>query len=158
MRRRRRINRRVYSSIGANHVWHVDGYSVLRCSFRGNQIMVVKLRRSEVIRRSKLVKKQTCGKADDAKKRSHYAKMRGNFASSHRSFALYDKLKPFGFSIHGCIDGYCIRYCFMPVIQKDLDDLLEQWNDHYVSQSRQSVCPAGRPNIIHQLSSEKGNE
>lgn len=25
MRRRRRINRRVYSSLGPNHVWHVDG-------------------------------------------------------------------------------------------------------------------------------------
>lgn len=44
----------------------------------------------------------------------------------------------------------------MPVIQKKLDDLLEQWNDHYVSQSRQAPCPAGRPNIIHQLSSETG--
>ena len=26
MRRRRRIKRRVYSSLGPNHVWHVDGY------------------------------------------------------------------------------------------------------------------------------------
>lgn len=46
----------------------------------------------------------------------------------------------------------------MPVIQKELDDLLEQWNDHYVSQSRQASCPAGRPNIIHQLSSETGSK
>ena len=44
----------------------------------------------------------------------------------------------------------------MPVIQTELDDLLEQWNDHYVSQSRQASCPPGRPNIIYQLSSETG--
>lgn len=41
----------------------------------------------------------------------------------------------------------------------ELDDLLEQWNDHYVSQSRQASCPAGKqPNIIHQRSSETGSK
>lgn len=46
----------------------------------------------------------------------------------------------------------------MPVIQKEHDDLLEQWNDHYVYQSRQASCPARRPNIIHQLSSKTGSK
>ncbi|XP_062594572.1 uncharacterized protein LOC134255988 [Saccostrea cucullata] len=49
-RRRHRINRRLYSSLGPNHVWHVDGY---------------------------------------------------------------DKLKPYGISIHGCIDGFSRRLMWL---------------------------------------------
>lgn len=77
MRRRRRINRRVYSSLGPNHVWHVDG-----CVLQTYKI---------------------------------YLSVHGFIACIriwiHVLFLLsYDKLKPYGFSIHGCIDGYVIIY------------------------------------------------
>ncbi|KAJ8316056.1 hypothetical protein KUTeg_006070 [Tegillarca granosa] len=51
-RRRRRKTRRIYHSIGPNHVWHIDGY---------------------------------------------------------------DKLKPYGFSVHGCIDGYSRKIMWLHV-------------------------------------------
>jgi len=41
-----------------------------------------------------------------------------------------------------------MRYSFLPLIQKDLDDVVEQWNNHHISVSRNSNCPNGRPNIL----------
>ena len=51
-RRNRRLRRRAYSSLGPNHIWHIDGH---------------------------------------------------------------DKLKPFGFSVHGCIDGFSRRLIWLEV-------------------------------------------
>ena len=56
IRRNRRLNRRAYSSPGANHCWHVDGY---------------------------------------------------------------DKLKPYGLAIHGCIDGFSRKIMWLNVVESN---------------------------------------
>ena len=40
--------------------------------------------------------------------------MRGPNCAWH--FDGYDKLKPYGFPIHGCIDGYSRRILWLPIV------------------------------------------
>lgn len=42
----------------------------------------------------------------------------------------------------------CLRFCFMPVLRKDLDDVVRLWNTHRIRPSNGSVCPAGIPDIL----------
>ena len=44
----------------------------------------------------------------------------------------------------------CIRFCFMPLIRKDLISIMEEWNNHIISKSRTSG-PTGRPNCMYYL-------
>ena len=37
----------------------------------------------------------------------------------------------------------CLRFCFMHVIQNDLDDIRRAWNAHRIRPSRDACCLAG---------------
>ncbi|XP_033730015.1 uncharacterized protein LOC117319292 [Pecten maximus] len=43
------------------------------------------------------------------------------------------------------------RFCFMALIQQDLDNLRAEWNQHTVRQHRQSGTPCGKPDIMFHL-------
>jgi len=43
----------------------------------------------------------------------------------------------------------CIRYCFMPIVQKQLDDMRRQWNTHRIRRSVGASCPAGVPDELY---------
>ena len=49
----------------------------------------------------------------------------------------------------------CFKFCFFPLIQKELDDIKDHWNNHPIRQSVQSdkesrkSRPAGRPDIFY---------
>ena len=45
----------------------------------------------------------------------------------------------------------CIRYCFMSVVQSDLDAIRRHWNTHRIRPSVGSRCPAGIPDILYYL-------
>jgi len=45
----------------------------------------------------------------------------------------------------------CIRYCFMDIIQKELDDFHVYWNCHRIRQSAGAVCPGGIPDELYFL-------
>jgi len=45
----------------------------------------------------------------------------------------------------------CIRFCFMPIIQKQLDDMRCQWNTHRIRPSVGASCPAGVPDELYYL-------
>lgn len=51
----------------------------------------------------------------------------------------------------------CMRYCFLPLIQRDLDAVAEQWNNHHMSMSRHVNCPNGRPNVLYCVPSISGS-
>ena len=46
----------------------------------------------------------------------------------------------------------CLRFCFMDVIQKDLDEVRRQWNIHRIRPSTGSLCPPGIPDELYYLS------
>ncbi|XP_069126950.1 uncharacterized protein [Argopecten irradians] len=50
----------------------------------------------------------------------------------------------------------CIRYCFIPTLQHELNCLADRWNSHFISRSRQAVCPNGRPIFLFSAPEETG--
>ena len=45
----------------------------------------------------------------------------------------------------------CLRFCFMHLIQGDLDDVRRDWNTHRIRPSRDAYCPAGVPDELFYL-------
>ena len=41
----------------------------------------------------------------------------------------------------------CLRFCFMGLIQQELDETLRLWNSHYIRKVRNATCPSGRPDV-----------
>ncbi|KAI9541732.1 hypothetical protein NQZ68_027096 [Dissostichus eleginoides] len=48
---------------------------------------------------------------------------------------------------HQCL----LRFCFVDVIQKDLDECVRLWNSHRIRPSRTASCPGGVPNELYHL-------
>ena len=42
-----------------------------------------------------------------------------------------------------------MRFCFLGLIQSELDETRALWNNHRIRKTRNSECPAGRPNILY---------
>lgn len=44
----------------------------------------------------------------------------------------------------------CLRFCFLPLIQTQLNQFMENWNDHRIRRQRQEVIvPSGIPNVLY---------
>ena len=43
----------------------------------------------------------------------------------------------------------CLRYCFMDLIQAELDRIAQNWNTHEIRQQKNANVPCGKPDIIH---------
>ena len=41
-----------------------------------------------------------------------------------------------------------MRFCFMFIIQQELDEITSMWNTHYIREVRNSEGSPGRPNIL----------
>ena len=51
----------------------------------------------------------------------------------------------------------CVRYCFVPILQKDLDEVKEYWNSHLIRKSGFG-CISGRPDVLYFLPETCGGE
>ena len=43
----------------------------------------------------------------------------------------------------------CLRFCFIGLLQSELDETVSLWNNHRIRKVRNSECPAGRPNVLY---------
>ena len=43
----------------------------------------------------------------------------------------------------------CSRYCFMRVIQAELDRIAEHWNLHEIRQQKHSNMSSGKPELLY---------
>lgn len=43
----------------------------------------------------------------------------------------------------------CLRYCFMDVIQAELDRIAEHWNLHEIRSQRHLDSPSGKPELLY---------
>ena len=43
----------------------------------------------------------------------------------------------------------CLRYCFMPLIQKELDGIAREWNAHRTRPSQHAEAPGGIRDILY---------
>jgi len=50
------------------------------------------------------------------------------------------------------------RYCFIGLVQTELDETVELWNHHRIRKVRNSECPSGRPNVLYSLPGNYGGE
>ncbi|XP_049926248.1 uncharacterized protein LOC126406111 isoform X1 [Epinephelus moara] len=53
---------------------------------------------------------------------------------------------------HKCL----LRYVFLDVLQKELDDYKQLWNNHTIRPVRQSRCPSGKPEAMYHLAHRFG--
>ena len=60
------------------------------------------------------------------------------------------------FSPGNLIQTYCIRYCFMDILQKELDFVATTWNEHLIRGRTMSECPSGIPDELFFLSGNSG--
>ena len=64
------------------------------------------------------------------------------------------------FSLQSHLSSYflseAIRFCFGPIIQKQLDELVSEWNHHYIRESRNSETPGGVPEVLYFLPERSG--
>jgi len=45
----------------------------------------------------------------------------------------------------------CLRFCFMHLVQQDLDKVMREWNRHRIRPTRGARCPAGIPDQLYFL-------
>lgn len=65
---------------------------------------------------------------------------------------LFEDLVQFGAFHPGCIvETEILRFCFMGVLQSDLDDVRRRWNTHRIRPSAGARCPAGIPDELYYL-------
>uniref|UniRef100_A0A7M5WYP7 Uncharacterized protein n=1 Tax=Clytia hemisphaerica TaxID=252671 RepID=A0A7M5WYP7_9CNID len=50
----------------------------------------------------------------------------------------------------------CARFCFTGVIQQELDEFRKIWNTHRIRHVNNSECPAGKPDLLYDLSARYG--
>ena len=56
-----------------------------------------------------------------------------------------------GFNDEDLIRHMCLQFCFMSVIQKDLDSIRIRWNSHKIRATRHQECPSGKPDVLYHL-------
>ena len=45
----------------------------------------------------------------------------------------------------------CLRYAFGPLIQQELDNFVNEWNNHSIRQSKMAEAPGGKPNVLFEF-------
>ena len=57
-----------------------------------------------------------------------------------------------------CIRVYseAMRFSFGPIIQEELNVLVNEWNHHYIRKSRHSETPGGIPEMLYFIPEESG--
>ena len=43
----------------------------------------------------------------------------------------------------------CIRFCFLPILQRELNDTVVLWNNHYIRATKNGECIPGRPDVLY---------
>ena len=65
---------------------------------------------------------------------------------------LFEGLVEFGSYHPGHVqETECLRFCFMRLIQKELDSVRQQWNTHRIRPSAGARCPPGIPDELYYL-------
>lgn len=76
------------------------------------------------------------------------------FRRTHTQFWIehFEKLVEFGAFHPGNVhETDCLRYCYMNVVQTELNDVRAQWNTHRIRPSVGATCPAGIPDELYFL-------
>ncbi|KAK5648007.1 hypothetical protein RI129_002899 [Pyrocoelia pectoralis] len=64
---------------------------------------------------------------------------------------LFETLKTAGLFSGSFLDKALIQFCFLEIIQNELDEIALEWNTHKIQKSRNARSPSGRPIIMYQM-------
>ncbi|MED6239484.1 hypothetical protein ATANTOWER_006993 [Ataeniobius toweri] len=62
---------------------------------------------------------------------------------------LFDKLKSDGHFLDSFLDKALIQFCFIHIIQKELNEVASAWNNHRICPAHNSCSPHGCPSIMY---------
>ena len=210
-RKRRKLSRRVYSTLGPNHCWHIDGYDKLKpygfpihgcidgysrkilwlCVVHSNNdpsvIARLFLECINTYGGCPLRIRSDCGSENVALaaiqcylRRNHQDDFAGlsshiygtspsnqrieawwSFYRRSRSSWIMDFYKDMidndEFNPSDELEKACMRYCFTPLLQADLDNVAEHWNSHYIRKSNHETL-SGRPDEMYFFPGNSGGE
>ena len=72
---------------------------------------------------------------------------------AHSCLQIYTSMKLFTSVNH---NSDTVRYCFGPVIEKELNQIVIEWNHHYVRKSTTAEAPGGIPNVLYLIPETTG--
>lgn len=75
--------------------------------------------------------------------RKSYSNWWMNYFKDLRDTGLYDDSDNFQVE--------CLRFCFMPLIQTELNDVVKNWNLHQIRPSKNRESPPGKPDVLYFL-------
>ncbi|KAB0805057.1 hypothetical protein PPYR_02027 [Photinus pyralis] len=61
---------------------------------------------------------------------------------------LFSQLRNEGQFTGNFVDKSILQYCFMDLIQEELNSVALEWNSHLIRRNRRSICPPGRPDVL----------
>uniref|UniRef100_A0A0F8C524 Integrase core domain-containing protein n=1 Tax=Larimichthys crocea TaxID=215358 RepID=A0A0F8C524_LARCR len=64
---------------------------------------------------------------------------------------IFDKLRCDGHFADTFLDKSLVQFCFLSIIQEELDTVAATWNEHRIRRVHASRSPHGRPSIMHLL-------
>ena len=50
----------------------------------------------------------------------------------------------------------CITFCFLPILQRELNDTVVLWNNHYIRATKNGECIPGRPAVLYYTPTTSG--
>lgn len=65
--------------------------------------------------------------------------------------AVFGDLRDSGLFDGGFLDKNLLQFCFLGLIQDELDDTVQVWNAHIVRPSKNLNVPSGKPNVMYAL-------
>ena len=86
---------------------------------------------------------------------SQFRKSRGNWWINFFK-DLLDSATSTGIDVSIGYHLECLRFCFMGLIQQELDQVKTMWNHHRIRNVRNSECPNGRPEVLYHASHLSG--
>lgn len=55
-----------------------------------------------------------------------------------------------------CLLRYTLGLIFGQLLKQDIDEFVEDWNNHYIRKNRLSISPHGRPNDLYEYPELQG--
>ncbi|XP_028456051.1 uncharacterized protein LOC114570053 [Perca flavescens] len=203
-RSRRRFVRRAYHSMGPNDVWHVDGYDKmkpfgiaisgcidgfsrkimwLKCGKSNNDPGIIAQNYMQCVAEFGIIPMRL--RTDCGTKNGLMASLHCSLRSEHADEFAGAKSHMYGTSTsnqrieswwsyfrkqrsqfwmdlfsdlrerHLFNGSYqhisLVRYCFLGVLQNELDEYKQLWNTHTIRPVRQSQCPSGKPEAMYNV-------
>ena len=158
-RKRRRLKRRWYGTTGPNFLWHVDGWDKLAPfgvprrlrSDRGTENTIMgNLQRffrwhnpDDFAVSASFLAGKSCG---NQRIEAWWSKFREGGGAWWMN--LFKDLRDTGFYRDDCLIKECLKFCFLPVIRRELRLVVELWNTHNIQRQTRCEVEGGKPHVM----------